>query len=265
VRSEEPFTLLYTNDGAWRFTEQPWPVDTGLAEDFVHRLAELRIVQFVKDVVTEPDLPAYGLASPQRRYLLREGPASVSNGPPLELGFGLLAEDKVFVRRSDENPVYAVLASDFSLLPMTAWQLRDRAIWQFTPAQVASLSLRRNDAVWQLLRQGTNQWSLAPGSQGIINDFAIEETTHRLGTLRAVAWVARGCPNGAVYGLTDDAPGLSVELKDGSRRTLSLGFPAPSGHLYARTELQGEAWVFEFPVDIADLVRSHVVKPSPFR
>ena len=42
-----------------------------------------------------------------------------------------------------------------------------------------------------LIRTGTNQWSLAAGSQGIIDPPAVEETVHRLGQLTAAGWIGR--------------------------------------------------------------------------
>ena len=37
----------------------------------------MEIVQFVKDVVTEPDLPGYGLAVPSVQYQLEFAPTNV--------------------------------------------------------------------------------------------------------------------------------------------------------------------------------------------
>ena len=43
----------------------------------------------------------------------------------------------------------------------------------------------RGRQLGRALRIGTNQWAFAPGSQGIINEFAIEEAVHRVGELSA--------------------------------------------------------------------------------
>ena len=63
---------------------------------------------------------------------------------------------------------------------------------------------------------GVNKWSLAAGSQGIINPPALEETTHRLGELTALGWVARNVTDPEKnFGLSPDNLEITVELKDG--------------------------------------------------
>ena len=51
--------------------------------------------------------------------------------------------------------------------------------------------LHQNGKTREIIRNGPNKWSLAPGSQGIINPPAIEETAHRFGGLTAADWLGR--------------------------------------------------------------------------
>ena len=72
-----------------------------------------------------------------------------------------------------------------------------------------------------------NKWSLAPGSQGIINPPAIEETAHRLGELTAAGWVGRNMTKPEKFGFNTDNLQITVELKNGEKHTVDFGAEIP--------------------------------------
>ena len=125
----------------WRVLPQDFPADAGLVKDLVSALRGLQIVEFTKDVAIAPELPAYGLASPARQYILRSAatnsPAGPTNPIIVEVDFGTNQADKVFARRADESCVYAVKLADFQRLPAASWQMRERRIWNFSTNDVA--------------------------------------------------------------------------------------------------------------------------------
>ena len=49
--------------------------------------------------------------------------------------------NRLYARRTDENPVYTVKTEEVQLLPEAAYQLRDRRLWEFSTNQVASLNV----------------------------------------------------------------------------------------------------------------------------
>src|SRR5207249_1552108 len=125
---------------SWRVMPQDFPADSVMVTNLLAGLTGMEILQFVKDVVTEPDLPAYGLASPSRQYILRtatNNAATPTNCLIAEVHFGTNQEDKVFVRRTDESFVYAVKRSDVEHLPAASWHLRERQIWNFSESDIA--------------------------------------------------------------------------------------------------------------------------------
>ena len=76
------------------------------------------------------------------------------------------------------------------------------------------------------VRTGVNKWSLAPGSQGMINPPAIEETVHRLGELkRSYAWFARNPAEPEKCGLNTNDLQIVVELKNEAKYTVDFGPP----------------------------------------
>ncbi len=235
----------------WRVLPEEFPVDAGLAQDFVKALSDIAIVQFTKDVVNPPDLPQFGLAKPVRQYIVKTDTgdaAADTNCVMAELNFGLTTNqpDKVFVWRPDESSVYAISTNDFARLPAGAWELRDRKIWNFSIDDVTGITIRQAGKVRGLVRTEAHRWSFAPGSQGIINDLAVEETVRGLAQTAAVRWVGRGDDLRPAYGLAEPALQIKVQLKDGSKAGIDFGKEAPSSNRYAGLALDGHYWVFEF-------------------
>ena len=266
VLGKDGFTVQRQDDNTWKITKETFPVDPALMKDFVTTLAKMQIVQY-KDAVTESDLPTYGLTNPVRQIVIQTAPdqgASATNGVTVQLSFGSSQDGKlIFVRRSDEDSVYAVKLADFQRLPSVAWQLRERQLWHFTEKDVAKLVIHDGDRVRELLRDGTNSWSLA--TQGILDDVqkaAIEETVHRLGDLAAGVWVDRRDSVSGIYGFSTNNFSLQLELKNGEKRSVEFGGMAPSHYPFAAVELDGQKWVFEFPLALYELVQTYLTIPA---
>jgi hypothetical protein len=200
---------------------------------------------------------------------LKTSPASAgsTNTVIAQLDFGATQGDKVFVRRADENSidknsVYAVKQADCQRLPAAGWQFRGRRIWNFTENDVIRLAIRQNGKVRELLRAGTNQWAFAPGSQGIINELAIEETVHRLGELTATAWIERGDQHRARYGFSENSHRIGLETKQGLKLSLEFSGMAVSGAPCASVPLDGQNWIFEFPWPLYQFVQNYLTIPA---
>jgi Domain of unknown function (DUF4340) len=251
VNGQDDFTLFNTN-GGWVVGVQGenFPADSVLVTDLLSNLTGMEIVQYVKDVVTAPDLPAYGLAAPCAQYDLRFSPTngSVTN---LVVAFGTNQEEKVFVRRTDESAVYAVNASDAKTLATASWQLRDRRIWDFSEEDVAGVEIVQHGQHRELLRQSQYQWSLAPGSTGSIEPLAVEETVRPLCHLNAAFWVACGETNRAQFGLTNGNYQITLKTKKGETFPLEFGTTAPSTFPYAGVKLDGQLRIFELPLRLS--------------
>jgi hypothetical protein len=255
VTAAESFALEPRTDGVWQITQPlALPTDPGLTAMFLEHLRAMRVIEVTKEIVTDLDLPTYGLANPQHRIrLLWNGTPASAQQMELRLDFGTNVAGRVYVRRSDENPVYAVDANDAFGLPRAAFELRDRRLWQFQTNDVVSLSVTRQGTTQKLLRSSRGQWTFAPGSQGIVNTFALEEAVHRFGTLRARHWVARGQAALDRYGILQLGHRLEIELSRGGQTatlTLDFGAGSPSGGPFAALELEGEPTIFECPLDV---------------
>jgi len=223
----------------------------------------LRVIQFV-DVVIEPDLPGYGLAPPARRYTLRSAPtnspAGVTNAIMADLSFGTNQAGSAFARRADESYVYGIATNGFQRLPSASWQVRERVIWNLSTNDIDRAVIRQQGKVRQLKRNGPHLWALiTPGS---INELAVEETVRDLCELTAVAWAARGKQSRSQYGFTDQGLQITLEMKNGEKRAVEFGGQAPSGLPYAAVTLDGELWIFEFPLALARDVAGCLTIPA---
>jgi hypothetical protein len=180
----------------------------------------------------------------------------------VHLLFGATQTNEVFVSRADEDFVYAISLEDFNQLPQASWELRDRRIWSFSEADVAQITIHREDRTRQLLHNGLNQWSLAPGSQGIITPAAIEETAHRFGELNAVAWLAHDAAECQKFGFKPGNLSITFELKNGRQHSVDFGI-AGSQTAVAAVTLEGERWAFVFPPVLYQFVLSYLSLPAP--
>jgi hypothetical protein len=263
VQDQANFTLQRQSSNEWRIVGEKFPVDAENAQLFIKTLAGLRVAEFVKDVVTTPDLPAYGLAMPTRQITLRSA-AGDTNSVIVQLSFGTNQNNEVFVRRADEDFVYAVTAEDFNRLPEAAWEFRERRIWNFTEGDVAQITIHQNGKTRQMVRNGPNKWSLAAGSQGIINPPAIEETAHRLGELTAYAWFARNLTEPEKSGFNTNNLQIVVELKNGAKHAVDFSAElSASQTALAAVTLEGERWAFIFPPVLYQFVLNYLTIPVP--
>ena len=263
VQGRDNFTLQRQGSNDWKIPGEKFPVDAEKAQLFLKSLASLRVAEFVKDVVTAPDLPAYELAAPTRQITLLSA-AGDSNSVLVQLSFGTNQNNEVFVRRADEDFVYAVRAEDFNLLPEAALEFRERRIWDFTEGDVAQITLRQDGKVRQILHNGPGKWSLAPGSQGIINSRELEQSAHWLGQLAAVGWVGRNVTEPDKFGLNTNNLQITFELKNGEKHSVDFGTEIPSSQTaLAAVTLDGERWAFVFPQGPYQFVLSYLTIPVP--
>jgi hypothetical protein len=261
VHGLHDFTLQQQGTNGWKIVGEKFPADTDNVQQFIKLLADLRVAEFVKDVVTAPDLAAYGLATPQLQISLRSV-AGDTNATFAQLDFAVQTNG-IFVHRADEDFIYAIAPDDFNRLPEAGWEFRDRRIWSFSETNVARITLRQSGKTRVMIRDGVNKWSLAAGSQGIINPPALEETTHRLGELTALGWVARNVTEPEKFGLAPDSLEITVELKTGEKFSAVFGTELPSAHTaLAAVTLDGERWAYVFPPTLYQFVSTYLIVPT---
>jgi hypothetical protein len=264
VLAAENFVLQRKSSNAWQLAAAKFPVDAAGVNAFLAAFSNLEIVEFVKDAVTKSDLGSYGLTSAVYQIFLKTpAVAGATNATLLHVSFGSTNGANIHAHRADEGSVYAVKLADFQKLPMAGWQLRERRIWNFSENELARVVIHQSGKTRELIRRGTNSWSFAAGSQGIINGLAVEIAARGFGELTATAWVAHGPPAlEARYGITTNSLALTFELKRGDKFDLQFGALSPAQYPYARVTLDGEPWVFEFSTALFQLVWNYLTIPE---
>lgn len=232
---------------------------------FIRTLAGLRIADFVQDVNTASGLQNYGLANPSRQVTLRSVVGD-TNSVIAQILFGGTTTNEVYVKRADEDSVYALGLGDLNALSLPGDYFRSHRVWSFSETNVAQITLRQNGKLRQMIRTGTNDWSLAAGSQGMIIPAAVEETVHRLGDLTALAWIGRKFSDTDV-GLGTNNLAVTVELKSGEKYSVDFGKEVLLPSLKTQTPLavvtlDGERWAFIFPPVLAPLVGEALTIPA---
>jgi len=260
VRGNEEFFITRETNHLWRVMPGNFIADTNYMNDVLLALAQMQIVEFVKDVVTQPDLPSFGLDPAVEEYTLK---FNIPTEPTIHVLFGTNRDNVVFAKRADEPSVSALRFVDVNFLPAASWELRNRGIWRFTEEEVARIRIEQDGKQRELIRNGTNAWSLAEGSTGIINPFAVEETVHRLGDLSAAFWIAHGEIDRTQYGFSDPPHKIITTLKNGTTHEVELGELAPSQYPYALVMQDGEPWVFEFPWATAQFINDNLSITTP--
>ena len=266
VRGQTPFILQRHGSNDWRVVGEKFPADADNVQSYLKALASLRVADkdgFVQGVVTAPDLPKYGLDSPTRQIILRSV-AGDTNSVIVQFSFGTNQNDEVFVQRADEDFVYAIAANDLTGLPAAAWEFRDRRIWSFNETEVTQITIHQDGKVRQIVHNGVNKWSPAPGSQGIVNPPALEETAHRLGELTAYgAWLDHNLADPEKHGWTTNNLQITIELKNGEKDTVDFGPELPKVQTaLATVMLDGERWAFVFPPVLYQFVSTYLIIPA---
>ena len=262
VRGQNNFILREQGSNDWKIVGEKFPADADNVQLFIKTLAGLRITEFVKDAVTKPDLTNYDLAAPRCEIILRSK-AGDTNAVITELDFGAVQTNGVFVRRPDENFIYAIRWQDFHrAFPDGDWQFRDRRIWDFAGSSVAQITIHQGGKTRQIIQDGPGKWSLAAGSQGFIEGKYIEQTVEMFRQLNAVGWFALNF-NEPDYGFSTNNLQITFELKNGQKDTVDFGGEFPQEHTaLAAVTLDGDRWGFVLPPALYQLSWSYLTIPA---
>jgi hypothetical protein len=262
VRGENNFILREQGSNDWKIVAEKFPADAENVQLFIKTLAGLRIADFVRDAVTASNLPDYGLAVPQREIILRSK-AGDTNAVIAQLDFGAAGTNEVFVRCAGEDFIYAVTAQDFIRLPESDWEFRDRRIWDFKADDLAQITIHQGGRTRQIVHNGPGKWSLAAGSQGVIEGKSIEQAVQQLRQLTALAWLSRNLAEPEKYGFSTNNLQITFELKGGGKDTVDFGGEYPQRQTGLGTvTLDGDRWAFFFEPAAYQFVLSFLTIPA---
>lgn len=264
VRGANNFTVQQRGSNVWALVGEKFPLDADSVLDFIRRLAGMRVVEFVKDNNTVTDLQGFGLAAPAgTNQITLLATAGDTNSIITQIIFGTVETNKVYVKRADENYVYALNWDDFNrvMLVENGEVFRDLRVWNFSETNVVQITLRQNGKTRTLLRNGVNLWSIAAGSQGMIIPAAVEETVHRLGELTALGWIGRSF-SATEAGFNTNNLQIAIELKTGEKLSVDFGRQLPDDSTaLAAVTLDGKRWAFVFLPATYQFVSTYLTIP----
>ena len=264
VRGGNNFILREQGTNDWSIVGEKYPADAGNIQQFINSLASLRVAEFVKEVATKTDWADHGLATPQREIILRSK-AGDTNAVIARLSFGAARTNEVFAQCAGEDSIYAVTLADFNQLPEAAWEFRDRRIWNFKTADVTRITIHQAGKIRQIIHNGPDKWSLAAGSNGILDDKGIGQAVDQFGELAAAGsdWVGCNLSGLEQFGFGTNQLQITFELKNGDKDTVDFGgeFRQRQTGLGAVT-LDGDRWVFLFSPVAYQLALSYLTIPA---
>jgi hypothetical protein len=268
VDASEHFTLQRHGDNDWSLVGQKYPADPETVQDFVKKLASLKVSEFFKDVATPVDFEKYGFTANSRQIILRSA-GDGTNVATTQIIFGDSDTNGQYVRRADEKSIYRLSAADIAPLQDFGYMFRNRQIWNFSGKDVAQVTIHQNGKLRQIIQTTPDKWALAPGSQGMIASLFIEQTVGGaqnvtgLCQLSAEGWVSPNLTDPDAYGFTTNSLQITLELKNGENHTVEFGKELSRWQTaLASVTLDGQRWVFVFPPILYQYVSSYLTIPN---
>ena len=266
VDSVEDFTLQRQPDQSWAIIEPiKQKADPVLMGYFLTNLLSLQILDFAKEVPSEQDLANLGILEPRASYGLfeqrKDSGGNLTNILFTEISFGKNpTADRIYVRRSDETPVYITKFADFYVLPSKIFELRHRQIFNFSPSNVISLTISTQQQTRVYSPDAQHRWSEDP-----IQNAAMEEALFRFGHAEAMGWVAKGAGGLTSHGINADSLGVRLKLNLAGReieQELRFG-TAYRGGFYTGAVLPGDdvPTVFLFPAHLLEQFLTYFPPP----
>jgi hypothetical protein len=113
----------------------------------------------------------------------------------------------LFVRESGRNAVISTSSDLLALLPVSASDLRDRAMFRIDPSTVRRIQVRRPEGFLQLVRSESGEWAIQQPLAARADAAVVDAWLDDLVRIRAEAFVRDGVLEFAPYGF--DEPGAA--------------------------------------------------------
>lgn len=247
--SPEKFTLEHAQSNQWSIVvgTNNFVADGELVNRFFNQLSLLQILDIAREVPGEKDITELGLSQPlltMAGYRQETNSTGVTNVLQTEIQYGSNQVDSIFVRRTDEVPIYIGSFAEMLALSKGAFQFRDRQLWRIAPTNIVALHLTNQSTGRTIQRGPSGEWDADP-----IRHAAIEEMVFRISQARALEWVSKGMPRLRPFGLSPPQLSLAIRLADQPEPIyLHFGNQTARRDVYASTPMRGETEpiVFEF-------------------
>ena len=214
-KAYQPLTLAKNADSIWRLTA-PFTADADPPK--INEMLQDLLEKKVKQTLEAEDLAQYGLQPPNIQIELwteGETPAKTFLIGDRTVNYS------VYTKEQSESHIFLIESSALDDFTKSPSDLRDRDVFNFSPAQVATLRLQVGDQPEiRCQRQAdsnldvtgeTEGWEMAQPVKAKADARAIEEIVSALSSLRVVVFEADGKYDPDNYGLSQ--PRITVTLQ----------------------------------------------------
>ncbi len=237
-QSYQSLTLAKNTDGIWQLGT-PFTADADPPK--INEMLQDLLEKKVKQTLEADDLAQYGLQPPKIQIeLWTEGEA-----PDKTFLIGdRTVNYSVYAKEQSESHIFLIESSALDDFTKSPSDLRDRDVFNFSPAEVATFRLQVGDQPEIRCKKqvdsdpnvtgDTDGWEMVQPVKAKADARAIEEIVSALGSLRVVVFEADGEYDPADYGLSQ--PRITVTLQtmvDDSTQELQIGSDAETpGRIY---------------------------------
>jgi hypothetical protein len=243
-------TVVDKADARWRLVE-PFEgnVDVTAVVGLTSSLATLEMQRVVAEPEDALDLATFGLAEPRVAVGVATSTGVDTN---LLIGARTPTGGDVYATVAGSNRVFLLSGYLDDALNQTTFDLRDKAILDFTNDEVAGLAITGDDVMVEL-RKADNRWALTNPIAAHADTGTTDGLIGRLSTGQIASVEAERTDDLTPFGLAP--PRLNVEVRlTGSTATLLVGSPAGPGRIYARDAARDLVFTIDETL-VDDLVR----------
>ena len=248
-RGGETLTFEREGEGPWRLTSPlQAAADEYEANSLVGSLASLRIERVVEKEAKDP--AAYEIPKMTVSIWVKDKDAPVR----LFVGMENPLDKTLFAKREDDPRIVLLASTLKATLEKSVLDLREKAIFKFTAADVQGIKVRAKDVAWEAAREESG-WSLKEPVAALAAKSKVDSLLDSLSGLRAKEFAAEEKGEGALKELGLDKPDYEVKLAlPASNQEIVFALHKKGEAQYATSSLSTKIIAFEGTI-LADLDR----------
>jgi hypothetical protein len=213
--------------GSWRMTHPvDAPVDNATVAQMVNMMAHVERGELItEETMKERGITAadYGFDEPRATITFRNSHGTFTwlIGRDAPLG------DSLYIMEASSHDVIATSKQLLNLVPPDPALLRDRTLFQYSPAAVRGIDLRRTGGIIQLRQNGDNHWMIQQPITGDADLPQVSKLIDHAVTASITDFILEESSDLTVYGLEEPAIELTLLDKNDVPQTLQIGKTRP--------------------------------------
>ncbi len=170
---------------------------------------------------------------------------------------------EVYVRDAGGKDIFTILRKLWDIVPATADDLRNRALFPGEAAAINRLEIRGATAGFvRLVKEASSGWRIQQPIEAKADPLEVTTYIENMRDMKIEDFIAENVSDLSAYGLQGETRQISLGYSDGSSKTLILGDPIPgrAGLYYARKADDTSVFAMK-----ADILQFFDLPENPFR